>query len=167
MSALKNPRHERFAQEIAKGKSAYEAYLTAGFKPSRPNASRLQHQDNILQRVSEILAGRQRIEEKATERAIRRVSITKTDVLAMLIDDRELAREKGQTAAAIRAAELLGKELGMFIERREQGKPGDFADLPDEELGRRIIAQLMVRGMTERQARAVVRERARPDQTLD
>jgi hypothetical protein len=28
-------------------------------------------------------------------------------------------QEKGQTAAAIRAAELLGKELGMFIERRE------------------------------------------------
>lgn len=51
-------------------------------------------------------------------------------------------REKGQTAAAIRAAELLGKELGMFIERREQGRPGDFADLPEEELDRRIIAQL-------------------------
>ena len=79
----------------------------------------------------------------------------------MLMDDRELAREKGQTAAAIRAAELLGKELGMFIERREQGKPGDFSDLPDEELDRRIIAQLMERGMTERQARTVVHEQER------
>jgi hypothetical protein len=49
----------------------------------------------------------------------------------------------------------------MFIDRREQGKPGDFADLPDEELDRRISAQLMLRGMTERQARIVVHEQER------
>ena len=41
------------------------------------------------------------------------------------------------------------------------GKPGDFADLPDEELDRRIITQLMERGMTERQARTVVHEQER------
>ena len=32
---LKNPRHERYAQELAKGKSQAEAYEAAGYKPSR------------------------------------------------------------------------------------------------------------------------------------
>jgi phage terminase small subunit len=34
MSALDNPKHERFAQELAKGKSQVEAYAEAGYKPS-------------------------------------------------------------------------------------------------------------------------------------
>jgi phage terminase small subunit len=129
MPVLRNPKHERFAQEIAKGKSAADAYVLAGYKPSRPNASHLQHDHNVAQRVAEILGNREKIEAKAVERAIERAGITKADVLAMLIEDRNLAREKGQTAAAIRAAELLGKELGMFIDRREQGRPGEFDGL--------------------------------------
>ena len=51
MPTLKNPRHEKFAQEIAKAKTATaamaaagysdprEAYEMAGYKPSRSNAS--------------------------------------------------------------------------------------------------------------------------------
>lgn len=31
MPVLKNQRHERFAQELAKGKSATDAYLAAGY----------------------------------------------------------------------------------------------------------------------------------------
>ena len=45
--------------------------------------------------------------------------LTKTAIIEMLLADRELARSKGQSSAAIRAAELLGKELGMFIDRAE------------------------------------------------
>ena len=45
--------------------------------------------------------------------------LSKTAVIEMLLADRELARVKGQSSAAIRAAELLGKELGMFIDRAE------------------------------------------------
>lgn len=37
-------------------------------------------------------------------------------------------------AVANRALELLGKELGMFIERQERGAPGDFSRLTDEQL---------------------------------
>jgi hypothetical protein len=167
MSALKNARHERFAQEIANGQSPVAAYETAGFKADFRNAKRLRERPEVGQRIDAILTEREKRAAASIERAIERTAITKADVLAMLMDDRKLAREKGQASAAIRAAELLGKELGMFIDRREQGKPGDFADLPEEELDRRIIAQLMERGMTERQARALVREHAGPDQPLD
>jgi hypothetical protein len=33
-----------------------------------------------------------------------------------------------QGSVANRALELIGEELGMFIDRKEVGKPGDFAD---------------------------------------
>jgi glutathione S-transferase len=38
---LRNQRWELFSQQIAQGKTNTEAYITAGFKPSRKNASRL------------------------------------------------------------------------------------------------------------------------------
>ena len=41
MPVLKNARHERFVQGVAKGMSATEAYKKAGYKPSGPNAGRL------------------------------------------------------------------------------------------------------------------------------
>ena len=55
MAALKNARHERFAQELAKGKTADEAYKVAGYKPQASNASRLMRNDKIRARVDEIL----------------------------------------------------------------------------------------------------------------
>jgi hypothetical protein len=54
MGILKNPRHELFAQELAKGKSASEAYTLAGYKACRQNASRLSSHDDIKARVTEL-----------------------------------------------------------------------------------------------------------------
>lgn len=54
MSVLKNARHEAFAQALAKGKSADEAYSAAGYKADRGNASRLTANDNIAARVAEL-----------------------------------------------------------------------------------------------------------------
>lgn len=41
MGVLSNPKHERFAQELAKGRSATEAYVLAGYKDNDGNASKL------------------------------------------------------------------------------------------------------------------------------
>jgi hypothetical protein len=35
---------------------------------------------------------------------------------------------------ANKALELLGKEIGMFIDRKEIGEPGEFSRMSDEEL---------------------------------
>lgn len=67
---LKNQRHERYAQELAKGKSADEAYQLAGFKENRGNASRLKSNESIMKRVAEIQG-----------RAAERAEITQADVL--------------------------------------------------------------------------------------
>jgi hypothetical protein len=41
MPTLQNPRHEKFAQELAAGKSAAEAYAHCGYKPNYGNCIRL------------------------------------------------------------------------------------------------------------------------------
>lgn len=75
MPVLGNPRHERFAQELAKGETADEAYQSAGYTPDRGNASRLTANDSIQGRVREIL-----------DRGAERAAITEEMVL------RELAK---------------------------------------------------------------------------
>lgn len=54
MGVLSNARHERFAQELAKGKAQSEAYEAAGYEPSEPNASRLTRNDKVAARVAEL-----------------------------------------------------------------------------------------------------------------
>jgi hypothetical protein len=51
---LRNPRHERFAQELATGKTTDAAYVLAGYKENRSNAARLNASQNIQKRVAKI-----------------------------------------------------------------------------------------------------------------
>ena len=139
MPVLPNARHERFAQAIFKGKSAAEAYIEAGFKPNRANASVLKHKQNIVKRLSEIALEDQYIHEAATEKAIVELAISKTWVLEMLRENALVAMGKQKitvtkifegepidiqitalnATAANKALELIGKEIGMFKERRD------------------------------------------------
>lgn len=56
MPVLDNAKHERFAQGIAAGMTADEAYAAAGYRPDRGNATRLTANDSIKARVAEILS---------------------------------------------------------------------------------------------------------------
>jgi len=124
---LNNPRHERFAQGLAAGKSASVAYVEAGFKANDGNASTLKGNQKVQDRVAELQA-----------RAVDGVLLTKAWVIEQLIDNVKRAKsgDKFDGATANRAVELLGKELGMFIERR-QDVPAS-ADMTDEQLNKRI-----------------------------
>ena len=53
---LANSKHERFAQSIAKGISAVDAYISAGYAKgnARSNATRLSANDGILARINEL-----------------------------------------------------------------------------------------------------------------
>lgn len=84
MPVLPNPKHERFAQELAKGKTADEAYSFAGYRENHGNAGSLRRQQHISIRVAELLTRAQQIEVAATERAIERLAISKERVLAEL-----------------------------------------------------------------------------------
>jgi hypothetical protein len=54
MPALENPKHEAFAQQLARGKPVSKAYRIAGFLPNRGNASRLKAHESIRARTAEI-----------------------------------------------------------------------------------------------------------------
>lgn len=107
MPALANTRHERFAQELAKGKSATEAMQEAGYSDPR-NSTRLTKNDEIRRRVSEL-----------QERGAIRTEITLDRLTEMLLEDRRFARENGQSGPAGQATERLGKLHGLFVERTE------------------------------------------------
>ena len=56
MPELKNVRHERFVQNIAKGMNATAAYAAAGYKPSTAHVSRLAVNGSVIERVRELTA---------------------------------------------------------------------------------------------------------------
>jgi phage terminase small subunit len=55
MGTLANQRHERFAEALAQGKTATEAYVLAGYEANDGNASRMTGNDRIAARVQEIV----------------------------------------------------------------------------------------------------------------
>lgn len=123
MPVLPNAKHERYAQELAKGKSQSEAYVNAGYKPDSGAASRLSGNVSVQGRVAEL-----------QERSAKKVEITVDTLRDMLLEDRTLARELGQSAAAVSAVDKLGKLYGHMIERKEVGRPGEFSRMTEDEL---------------------------------
>jgi len=81
-------KHEKFCEAISEGMTGADAYLWAGYKVSHSNAraaaSRLLAKDNIAHRVDELIARRQEIDAKATEKAIEKLAITKERILSEL-----------------------------------------------------------------------------------
>lgn len=55
-------------------------------------------------------------------------------VLQQLVDNVQQAKALDDLSPANKALELIGKELGMFVDRREVGQPGEFERLTDAEL---------------------------------
>jgi hypothetical protein len=105
---LTNTRHEKFAQELATGKSATEAYVSAGYRPSRKNASRLRAKDDISARVVELQGS-----------AARSSQITIQSICCELDAANAVARERGQAAAMVSASALRAKLAGLMTERIE------------------------------------------------
>lgn len=95
--ALQNPRHERFAQGLAAGKPAYQAYIDAGFAKagSAQSASRLlkSQRAGIRERVAEILREREQVDVEGTQLAIERTALDKEWVLRQLVENVERAMQ--------------------------------------------------------------------------
>lgn len=122
MAVLSNQRHEAFAQGLAKGKSADKAHQDAGFKANRHNAAALAREQHIITRVAELQG-----------MAAERVVIDRAWVIARLTENVERAMQnqpvmvggeasgeyKYDGSVANKALELLGKEIGMFVDRSE------------------------------------------------
>ena len=126
MPVLSNPKHERFAQELAKGKSQSEAYELAGYKPDSGAASRLSGNVSVSARVAEILS-----------RAADRAELT----VARVVENLERIATKAEAlgeAAGLNVAKSAwvdaAKVKGLVVDRKEVGRPGDFDRMSEDEL---------------------------------
>lgn len=131
MPILENSRHEIFAQELAKGATADEAYQLAGYSENRGNATRLKANESVLKRVAEL-------KEAAAVRARKSMD----DILEQLDDDRQFAREMEAPSAAIQAtmgqAKILGYDKQLIEHTGKDGGPIETADLSDMETIKRM-----------------------------
>src|SRR5204863_3881119 len=91
--ALKNPRHEAFAQAVARGMSASAAYAQVGFKPHRANAATLARKEHISVRVAELQEEQLAIHKQATAEAVANAKVT----IESLIAEAEAARAKAMS----------------------------------------------------------------------
>ena len=124
---LKNPRHEAFAQALARGMSASAAYVEGGYKANRHNAAALAREEHIRTRVTELQEEQLAIHQQATAAAAANKQVT----IESLIAEAEAARakamsEKGGAAAAVSALTAKAKLAGMWrykVDQHDTGSP--------------------------------------------
>jgi phage terminase small subunit len=109
---LTNLRHERFAQALARGKTATEAYILAGFKANDGNASRMKGNERVSARVQEIVGRAAERAEVSLERILRELAaiafsnISKAVTWGPSVQVRE-EEEDGQRVKVIVSAVML------------------------------------------------------------
>jgi phage terminase small subunit len=173
MPALANTRHEMFCQNLAKGMSDTDAYERAGYVRDDGNACHLSQKPHIRARVQELMekAGRRaeitaaRVLEEMAKLAFHNpadyikidedgsaiVDLSKLDrdqaaAIAEVISERG---QDGKIRTRIKLVDKkaalveLGRHFGLWIERVEHGRPGDFSDIQStEELIEKIRTEL-------------------------
>jgi phage terminase small subunit len=116
------------------------AYQEAGYHPNNGNAYALRHREDISARVNELLAERAAQHAQASARAVEELAITKEWVLGKLKENAINAlKVEGGSPVANRALELLGKELGMFIDRAEVTQTNEFSGMDLEQMRRELV----------------------------
>lgn len=110
---LENPRHEIFAQEVAKGMSQRRAYRVAFPKSVKwkdetvdSKASVLANSEKVLERINEI-------KEKASSEAIK-TAIERKAWLSAIIDN-----EAADISSRLKACDLLNKMDGEYTTKIE------------------------------------------------
>jgi hypothetical protein len=151
MPPLLNPRHEKAAKLKADGVPNVDAHEQVYGKRSRQAASTLFKRPDIIARVVEIQTERVQSEIDTTEHALKQLGMTKKWWLSGLKANAErclrgkpIFDSKGKPTGEYtgipdvhgfnKSMELIGRAMGLFIEKIEVGGPGDFARLSDEEL---------------------------------
>lgn len=129
MPVLLNAKHEFFAHRVAEGMKPVDAYVLAGYSKNGADqsSSKLLKKTEIQARVTELMSNIAKV-------AIEKTAISKTWVLEQLVENVRMAKAaepvldnegnpigeyKQNLAAGNRALELIGKEIGMFVDRKE------------------------------------------------
>ena len=110
MSRGLTPKQARFVEEFVLDLNATQAAIRAGYAESgaRTEGARLLAKANIQARIAELQAERSR-----------RTDIKADYVLRRLVREADAGDLAEPNSARIRAVELLGKHVGMFVDRKE------------------------------------------------
>lgn len=130
------PRQQRFVQEYLVDRDAKAAALRAGYAESAACVAAV----HLLQHT----AIKEALAEAEAERAAAdaKVTLGAEDVIRGLYEEARRVGRDSSHQARVSAWTALGKAFGMFVDKSEVGKPGDFARLSDEELDRAIAQKL-------------------------
>jgi hypothetical protein len=116
---LSNAKQERFAQGLANGMTANDAYVFAGYRENRRNAARLKAKDPIEKRVLELHSAIVGAATRAAEKEAETFVVTLSALMRHAEECRVRALELGQVAAAVSAIKELGVLSGLRVEKRE------------------------------------------------
>jgi phage terminase small subunit len=149
MPALKDKRRELFCQHVVSGMTASAAYAAAGYKADDGNAARMRAKPDVVARIEELSA---KVEAKVVEtvgigrsyvieQLRRNAEIAMGDRLVKVVkqtksedDPMEVEVTMRDAAAANKALELIGKELGMFSEPEPEDKKSPLEGIPVDRL---------------------------------
>ena len=132
MPQLTNKMWETFAQAMARGVNQTNSALEAGYSDvsAHVRGCELAKKPAVKARIEEL-------RRKADKLAVQAVACDREWVLRELVATYEAARAAKNQTAANRALELIGKEQGMFIDRKMDVKS------PLEALSTQQLQQLM------------------------
>jgi phage terminase small subunit len=134
---LKNSRQEAFAHGLARDQTCRVAYIEAGYKDNYKNANRLKLHDGVKARVVELKNLVQNMRAQVSHDIVLTKAWVIEQLIGVVLDAR--AQEKPDSAGANKALNLLGLELGMYVERKEVGKPGEFDGLTIADKRERLL----------------------------
>jgi phage terminase small subunit len=130
MPALQNPKHERFAQGLAKGKTSDEAYVLAGYAENRGNATRLKANESVVKRVAEL-----------QDLGSLRAEVTIASLIQEAADIQEAAKADKQYSAATAALTAKAKLAGLWVDKNENtNRNVDPAQVSDADLAAVVAA---------------------------
>lgn len=147
---LKNAKHEHFARLVSTTETPARAYVLAGFseKGARPSANRLLRNADVCSRVEHLRSIKEQQHAKTVTAVVERAGLSKEWVIEQLMENVRMAKAaepvvdsegnptgeyKQNINAANKALELLGKEVGMFIDRKEI-RTGELDGLAHDDL---------------------------------
>lgn len=115
MAALKDERHEKFAQYIAKGEAKYKSYIKAGYSENgaATSAHRLAKQPAIVARVQEL-------RDAIAQQYIEVVAISHQWIVNEQQDVYKTARANGELETARKTLFDIAKVAGLVIDKQEQ-----------------------------------------------
>lgn len=162
MPALKNPRQERFVQELVKGRSHREAYRLAGYTAHKGHGARLARRPEVARRYDELARIAARDAEVSAASIMRELAaiafanitdfvtvdagghvqadltnVSREQAAALVEITANAHRVRFKLADKLEALIALGRMLGLFRERVEVTAP-ERPPMSDFEAARRI-----------------------------